>query len=86
MDQGKIPSEIKALLTGDDQKIPQSGSSMKTSKNSKNNSSNGQAWVKSWVPVEEFHSKLRKKICCHKELLYVLIFYFLPDIQLNVCI
>ncbi|XP_051276165.1 cAMP-responsive element-binding protein-like 2 isoform X1 [Dicentrarchus labrax] len=42
MDQGKIPSEIKALLTGDDQKIPQGGSGTKT-KNSKNNiSSNGQ--------------------------------------------
>ncbi|XP_028250580.1 cAMP-responsive element-binding protein-like 2 [Parambassis ranga] len=37
MDQGKIPSEIKALLTGDDQKINQSGSSTKPSKNSKNN-------------------------------------------------
>lgn len=35
MDQGKIPSEIKALLTGDDQKIPQSGSSTKTTKSSK---------------------------------------------------
>ncbi|KAM7367435.1 hypothetical protein PAMP_015337 [Pampus punctatissimus] len=44
MDQGKIPSEIKALLTGDDHKMSQSGSSTKTSKNSKNNiSSNGQA-------------------------------------------
>lgn len=42
MDQGKIPSEIKALLTGDEQKTPQSGSSTKTSKNSKNISSNGQ--------------------------------------------
>lgn len=45
MDQGKIPSEIKALLTGDDQKLPQGGSSTKTSKNSKNSiSSNGQGW------------------------------------------
>ncbi|KAA0720841.1 cAMP-responsive element-binding protein-like 2 [Triplophysa tibetana] len=34
MDQGKIPSEIKALLTGDDQKPPQS-SGTKISKNSK---------------------------------------------------
>lgn len=45
MDQGKIPSEIKALLTGDDHKMSQGGSSTKTSKNSKNNnisSSNGQ--------------------------------------------
>jgi hypothetical protein len=33
MDQGKIPSEIKALLTGDEQKPPQS-SSTKSSKNS----------------------------------------------------
>ncbi|KAM4615167.1 cAMP-responsive element-binding protein-like 2 isoform 1-T1 [Polymixia lowei] len=42
MDQGKIPSEIKALLTGDDQKMPQ-GSSTKSSKNGKNNTtSNGQ--------------------------------------------
>lgn len=41
MDQGKIPSEIKALLTGDDQKIPQNGSSTKASKNSKNNSNSG---------------------------------------------
>ncbi|XP_037616960.1 cAMP-responsive element-binding protein-like 2 isoform X2 [Sebastes umbrosus] len=38
MDQGKIPSEIKALLTGDEQKMPQSGSSTKSTKNSKNNS------------------------------------------------
>ncbi|XP_041934933.1 cAMP-responsive element-binding protein-like 2 isoform X1 [Alosa pseudoharengus] len=38
MDQGKIPSEIKALLTGDDQKMPQS-SSTKTPKNGKYNSS-----------------------------------------------
>ncbi|XP_062850770.1 cAMP-responsive element-binding protein-like 2 isoform X2 [Trichomycterus rosablanca] len=37
MDQGKIPSEIKALLTGDDQKAPQS-SSTKTPKNGKYNS------------------------------------------------
>ncbi|CAK6982782.1 cAMP-responsive element-binding protein-like 2 [Scomber scombrus] len=37
MDQGKIPSEIKALLTGDDHKMSQSGSSaQKSSKNSKN--------------------------------------------------
>ncbi|KAM7378618.1 hypothetical protein PAMA_013498 [Pampus argenteus] len=44
MDQGKIPSEIKALLTGDDHKMSQGGSSTKTSKNGKNNiSSNGQA-------------------------------------------
>ncbi|XP_004564967.1 cAMP-responsive element-binding protein-like 2 isoform X1 [Maylandia zebra] len=44
MDQGKIPSEIKALLTGDEQKMPPSGGN-KTSKNSKNNisSSNGQS-------------------------------------------
>ncbi|XP_042082642.1 cAMP-responsive element-binding protein-like 2 isoform X2 [Haplochromis burtoni] len=44
MDQGKIPSEIKALLTGDEQKMPPS-SGNKTSKNSKNNisSSNGQS-------------------------------------------
>ncbi|XP_036433011.1 cAMP-responsive element-binding protein-like 2 [Colossoma macropomum] len=34
MDQGKIPSEIKALLTGDDQKTPQS-TSTKTPKNGK---------------------------------------------------
>uniref|UniRef100_A0A8C6M245 cAMP responsive element binding protein-like 2 n=1 Tax=Nothobranchius furzeri TaxID=105023 RepID=A0A8C6M245_NOTFU len=33
MDQGKIPSEIKALLTGDEQKIPQSSGGTKTSKN-----------------------------------------------------
>ncbi|XP_067346953.1 cAMP-responsive element-binding protein-like 2 isoform X2 [Channa argus] len=39
MDQGKIPSEIKALLTGDDQKMPQGGSSTKTSKNNKNSMS-----------------------------------------------
>ncbi|XP_051546595.1 cAMP-responsive element-binding protein-like 2 [Myxocyprinus asiaticus] len=38
MDQGKIPSEIKALLTGDDQKPPQS-SSNKTPKNGKYNQS-----------------------------------------------
>ncbi|KAM9327942.1 cAMP-responsive element-binding protein-like 2 [Pholidichthys leucotaenia] len=39
MDQGKIPSEIKALLTGDEQKLPQGGTgSTKASKNSKNNS------------------------------------------------
>ncbi|XP_076016202.1 cAMP-responsive element-binding protein-like 2 isoform X1 [Genypterus blacodes] len=44
MDQGKIPSEIKALLTGDDQKIPQGGSSTKTSKHGKNSiTSNGQS-------------------------------------------
>ncbi|XP_022611588.1 cAMP-responsive element-binding protein-like 2 [Seriola dumerili] len=42
MDQGKIPSEIKALLTGDEQKMPQGGSSTKTSKNKNNISSNGQ--------------------------------------------
>lgn len=44
MDQGKIPSEIKALLTGDEQKTPQGGGT-KASKNSKNNSisSNGQS-------------------------------------------
>lgn len=41
MDQGKIPSEIKALLTADDQKISQNGSGTKTSKNSKNNSNSG---------------------------------------------
>lgn len=41
MDQGKIPSEIKALLTGDDQKIPQNGSGTKATKNSKNNSNSG---------------------------------------------
>lgn len=35
MDQGKIPSEIKALLTGEDHKIPAGGSSTKTSKSSK---------------------------------------------------
>ncbi|XP_042259025.1 cAMP-responsive element-binding protein-like 2 [Thunnus albacares] len=40
MDQGKIPSEIKALLTGDDHKMSQGGSSTKTSKNSKNNNNN----------------------------------------------
>ncbi|KAB5542111.1 hypothetical protein PHYPO_G00087680 [Pangasianodon hypophthalmus] len=39
MDQGKIPSEIKALLTGDDQKGSQSGSTTKTPKNGKYNSS-----------------------------------------------
>uniref|UniRef100_A0A3B1KGQ1 cAMP-responsive element-binding protein-like 2 n=2 Tax=Astyanax mexicanus TaxID=7994 RepID=A0A3B1KGQ1_ASTMX len=38
MDQGKIPSEIKALLTGDDQKTSQS-TSTKTPKNGKYNSS-----------------------------------------------
>lgn len=37
MDQGKIPSEIKALLTGEDQKTPQS-TSTKTPKNGKYNS------------------------------------------------
>lgn len=37
MDQGKIPSEIKALLTGDDQKTSQS-TSTKTPKNGKYNS------------------------------------------------
>ncbi|XP_028810785.1 cAMP-responsive element-binding protein-like 2 [Denticeps clupeoides] len=36
MDQGKIPSEIKALLTGDDHKTSQS-SSTKTPKNGKYN-------------------------------------------------
>lgn len=36
MDQGKIPSEIKALLTGDEQKTPQSGGGNKTTKNYKN--------------------------------------------------
>lgn len=35
MDQGKIPSEIKALLTGEDHKIPAGGSSTKSSKSSK---------------------------------------------------
>nr|AAH76109.1 Zgc:92620 [Danio rerio] len=40
MDQGKIPSEIKALLTGDEQKTPQSCSN-KTTKNSKYSSSSG---------------------------------------------
>ncbi|MBN3313575.1 CRBL2 protein, partial [Atractosteus spatula] len=35
MDQGKIPSEIKALLTGDEHKTSQSSS--KTIKNGKNN-------------------------------------------------
>ncbi|XP_060758842.1 cAMP-responsive element-binding protein-like 2 isoform X1 [Neoarius graeffei] len=39
MDQGKIPSEIKALLTGDDQKGSQSNSATKTPKNGKYNSS-----------------------------------------------
>lgn len=40
MDQGKIPSEIKALLTGDDQK---GGGSTKMSKSTKNSiSSSGQ--------------------------------------------
>ncbi|KAI5610996.1 cAMP-responsive element-binding protein-like 2 [Silurus asotus] len=39
MDQGKIPSEIKALLTGDDQKGSQSSSSTKPAKNTKYNSS-----------------------------------------------
>ncbi|XP_018945928.1 cAMP-responsive element-binding protein-like 2 isoform X1 [Cyprinus carpio] len=38
MDQGKIPSEIKALLTGDEQKAPQS-SSNKVPKNGKFGSS-----------------------------------------------
>ncbi|XP_014877452.1 cAMP-responsive element-binding protein-like 2 [Poecilia latipinna] len=38
MDQGKIPSEIKALLTGDEQKIPQSSAGTKTAKNGKNSS------------------------------------------------
>ncbi|CAL8323075.1 unnamed protein product [Lota lota] len=46
MDQGKIPSEIKALLTGDDQKTSHDGSTKmsKNSKNSKNStaSSNSQ--------------------------------------------
>lgn len=41
MDQGKIPSEIKALLTADEQKTP-AGGATKTSKNSKTNGiSNG---------------------------------------------
>ncbi|KAL6116535.1 crebl2 [Pungitius sinensis] len=40
MDQGKIPSEIKALLTGDEQKNPQGGSSTKPSRGSKNNNNN----------------------------------------------
>lgn len=35
MDQGKIPSEIKALLTGDEQKTPQGGGSTKTTKSGK---------------------------------------------------
>ncbi|KAI5094192.1 cAMP-responsive element-binding protein-like 2 [Silurus meridionalis] len=39
MDQGKIPSEIKALLTGDDQKGSQSSSATKPAKNTKYNSS-----------------------------------------------
>ncbi|XP_012732204.2 cAMP-responsive element-binding protein-like 2 [Fundulus heteroclitus] len=43
MDQGKIPSEIKALLTGDEQKIPQSSGGTKASKNPKNSSSGGTA-------------------------------------------
>lgn len=44
MDQGKIPSEIKALLTGDEQRTIQSGgNSNKTSKNKNNISSNGQS-------------------------------------------
>ncbi|TNN28115.1 cAMP-responsive element-binding protein-like 2 [Liparis tanakae] len=34
MDQGKIPSEIKALLTGDEQRAPPGGSSTKTSRKS----------------------------------------------------
>lgn len=36
MDQGKIPSEIKALLTGDDHKTAQSGSGAPKPKNAKN--------------------------------------------------
>lgn len=40
MDQGKIPSEIKALLTGDEQKPPSGGT--KTSKSKSGISSNGQ--------------------------------------------
>ncbi|XP_029969047.1 cAMP-responsive element-binding protein-like 2 [Salarias fasciatus] len=41
MDQGKIPSEIKALLTGDEQKTPQSGSGTKSTKNNKNTTNSG---------------------------------------------
>lgn len=41
MDQGKIPSEIKALLTGDDQKMTQG--SNRATKNGKNTSSNSQS-------------------------------------------
>ena len=40
MDQGKIPSEIKALLTGDDQKGSHD-SSAKASKSSKSSKSSG---------------------------------------------
>ncbi|KAM9823659.1 cAMP-responsive element-binding protein-like 2 [Neosynchiropus ocellatus] len=44
MDQGKIPSEIKALLTGDDHKVTPGGNSNKTPKNSKHSiSSSGQS-------------------------------------------
>lgn len=32
MDQGKIPSEIKALLTGDEHKVPAAAKSAKSSK------------------------------------------------------
>lgn len=39
MDQGKIPSEIKALLTGDDQKPPQSSKIHKNGKFSSNGNS-----------------------------------------------
>ncbi|TDG96456.1 hypothetical protein EPR50_G00228470 [Perca flavescens] len=42
MDQGKIPSEIKALLTGDEQKLPQ-GSSAGTKTSKKNNISSSSA-------------------------------------------
>uniref|UniRef100_A0A3Q3NEH1 cAMP-responsive element-binding protein-like 2 n=1 Tax=Mastacembelus armatus TaxID=205130 RepID=A0A3Q3NEH1_9TELE len=56
MDQGKIPSEIKALLTGDDQKTPQGGSSTKTSKNKNGISSGSQD---SHVFSCLFHTKLQ---------------------------
>lgn len=39
MDQGKIPSEIKALLTGDEQKVP--AATAKSSKGSKSTAAGG---------------------------------------------
>lgn len=39
MDQGKIPSEIKALLTGDEQKIP--AGAAKSAKSSKSAAAGG---------------------------------------------